>query len=487
MSIIQEAQSRINQKVLLAGLALPIALFMAIAITEVKWVYMALLIAPFIIYISLKKTFIFPFGLYVFSIPFEGLQTWSGAEQGATLMRVIGIMTILSLLLKSCFEKKLRAPDKTALWWLLFALYCLLSITWSISPDSPIVRAQTIIGLLALYMVVSSYKIQKKEYDILKWFVLLSGILSALIMLYCYQKGMNEFGDATRVSVMSLNDKGVNGANRDLFEGSEGDKGIHGANKQAFDMLIAVSICLGMMLKERKLSARLLLFLALMTMFCGIILTGSRGGLAAGLTVVLYYCLFTKKKMKFGIFAAVTAITVFSFIPQYYIDRISDSVESNASGRGDIWQVGLQAIKKYWLFGAGLDGFPKAYTEFVKYTPRFLGLDRAPHNVIIGMSVELGIVGLAVMVIGLAKHYSALGRESRTCNMDRIVLKAAFWGIMVSGMSLDMIWNKTFWLLLMMMTMQKYISEVEKKNVPLFAQSPEYHGTRGVRMIKAGQ
>ena len=468
MNIIQEACSRIDRGGLLAGLALPLALIVAIAITDVKWVYILLLCVPFIIYISLKKPFIFPFGLYVFSIPFENLLIMSGAQQGATLTRVIGLLTIFSLLVKSCFEKKLRAPDKITLWWVLFALYCLLSIAWSICPDSLIVRAKTIIGLLALYMVVSSYRMQKKEYDMLKWFILLGGVLCALLTVYSYHKGMSDFGGAARVSVMSLNDKGVNGA-----------------NKQAFDMLIPVSICLGMMLKKRKLPAKIVLFVTLIMMFFGIIFTGSRGGLAAGLAIVLYFCLFTKKKMKFAILASVTAVTVFSFMPQFYIDRINKSVETHADGRADIWYVGWQALKKYWLFGTGLDGFPSAYTEFVNYTPAFMGLNRAPHNVIVGMSVELGIVGITMMIMGLIKHYSALSLKRGTFNMDQIVLKAAFWGIMISGLSLDMIWNKTFWLLLMMITMQKYISLTEMRNLPLSDHSVEYHGTRGARMIKA--
>src|SRR5208337_2962211 len=101
MSIIQEAQSRINPKVLLACLVLPLALFMAIGITEVKWAYMMLLFTPFIIFISLKKPFIFPFGLYVFSIPLETLLVMSGSEHGATVTRVLGIITILALALKS--------------------------------------------------------------------------------------------------------------------------------------------------------------------------------------------------------------------------------------------------------------------------------------------------------------------------------------------------------------------------------------------------
>jgi len=277
---IQGPLSRIYPRGLLIILAVPLVLLTAIGIVEAKWSYLGLLFAVLLIYVSLKKPFIFPFGLYVFSIPFETLLVMSGSSHGATVTRVLGIITILILALKSYFEKKLRVPYNITLWWVFFAFYCFLSATWSLAPDSPLVRIQTITGLVVLYIVVSAYRVQKKEYDMLTWFILSGGALSAILIIYGYHKGMAEFGDVARVSLASLkNDSGSGSADNGL----------------SFTMLLPVSICLGMLLKKGKPLMKIFFFAVLLILFFGVILTGSRGNLAGCLVILLYFFIFTRK------------------------------------------------------------------------------------------------------------------------------------------------------------------------------------------------
>jgi len=314
--------------------------------------------------------------------------------------------------------------------------------------------------------------VQKKEYDMLTWFILSGGALSAILIIYGYHKGMAEFGDVARVSLASLkNDSGSGSADNGL----------------SFTMLLPVSICLGMLLKKGKPLMKIFFFAVLLILFFGVILTGSRGNLAGCLVILLYFFIFTRKKLRFGIFAAATLIIMLLMTPQFYIDRINNSVESHADGRTDIWYVGWKALDKYWLFGAGLDAFPKAYNEFINYSPSFMGLGRAPHNVLVGSFVDFGIIGMSLIIISLIKHYAALRRRNRNCNIDHVVLKGAFWGIMVASLSMDSIWTKTFWLLWMLIIMQKYISETENKNLRYLAQGMEHREMQGPGMLKAGQ
>lgn len=417
-------------------------LLTATAITESKWIYLGFLSVPFIIYVSLKKPFVFPFGFYVLSIPFESLLVMTGSQHGATFARGLGILTILVLALKFGFERKLRTPDKVTLWWLLYAGYCIISTTWAISPGSPVVRIQTIAGLALLYLAVSAYPVQKKEYDVLMWFVLAGGVLAAALTIYGYQKGI-EMGETARVSFSSLRESGS-------FDTPD--------NGLPFAMLLPFSVCLGMLLKKREMSGKILFFLMLLMIFAGIILTGSRGNLAGCLAIGFVFFIYTKYKLRFGLVAAAVLITMVMITPQFYIDRVDNSVSSHADGRSDIWYVGMHALEKYWLFGAGLDSFPNAYTEFVNYTPAFMGLDRAPHNIFVGNFVELGVVGIFLLLAALIKHYFAVNQTGRKDSIDQTVLKAAFWGIMVGSFSLDSVWSKTFWLLWMLITMQKKIA-----------------------------
>ncbi|MDA8387665.1 MAG: O-antigen ligase family protein [Nitrospiraceae bacterium] len=441
---VREPISPIQSKVLWACIGTVLAFSVALAITEGTWIdSMLVLFAPLAVYLSLQRPFIFPVGFYVFSIPFENLLVMSGAQHGATVTRLLGAIAIAALAVKGMFEGKLRTPEKINLWWALFAFYCLLSMTWAISGRLSLVRAQTIIGLAGLYIVLSMYRVEKKEYESLMWFILAGGALASIFTIYAYHENLLDFGNAARVSLISL----------------DSSKGVSGANKQAFDMLLPVSVCLGMLLKKGRPLVRAFFFLVLFMMFYGIVITGSRGGLAAVLAILIFFLLSARSRLKAAIIAAVTVAATLPMTSGFFLDRIRNSVSSHASGRTDIWHVGLKAMGKYWLFGAGLDCFPKAYTEFVRYSQVYMGLDRAPHNIFVGMFVELGIIGGLLMVVAMVRHYAAIGRLAGKFETDRIVLKAAFWAILVGGLSQDVVWYKSFWLLWMMIVIQKHVSE----------------------------
>jgi len=57
------------------------------------------------------------------------------------------------------------------------------------------------------------------------------------------------------------------------------------------------------------------------------------------------------------------------------------------------------------------------------------------------------------MVIALITHYKAISRTNGKA--EQIMLKATFWGIMVTGLSGDIVWTKMFWFLFMMIIMHK--------------------------------
>jgi len=80
---------------------------------------------------------------------------------------------------------------------------------------------------------------------------------------------------------------------------------------------------------------------------------------------------------------------IIPFILLFVIDRIQEAISSHASGRSDIWFVGWKSLEKYWFFGAGLDNFTKAYTEFIAYTPDLL-VWQSIAQYFVGLLVELG-------------------------------------------------------------------------------------------------
>lgn len=415
------------KKVILIIIIAVAVLTTAIAISDTKWLYLVLLLVPFLIYLSIKKTFIFPFGAYVFLIPFESILIVTESSIGTTLNRFLGILVILVLLLKGSFEKKLKKPDIAVLWLVLFTLYGFLSITWAIQPDLAFSRIQTAGGLLLLYIIVASYEIRKKDYDALKWYILYGGAIAALLLTYQFLTG-----EVTgRVSLQFGEMRA-------------------GLNRQAFDLLIPVSIGIAFMLEQKRKKMQTLLALMLFVIIFGIILTGSRGGLTGVGIILITYMLLYKRKTNLIVMICVAALIIIPIIPEYFIERIGEAQQSRGSGRIDIWIAGLKTLEKYWFAGAGLNNFPVAYTEFSSYAPIYRGDARGAHNIFLNFAVELGVIGFSLMIISMIRHYRAIDHRFVSNNIDRVMLKAAFWGLLSASFFLDTFWYKSFWLLWML-------------------------------------
>jgi O-antigen ligase len=417
------------------------AIMTGMSIAYGNWLYAGVMFIPLVIYLCIMKPFIFPFGVYVFLLPFDEILK---NKTGGALTKYLAILTVLVFFLKGAIEKKFKQPDIIVIWWILFIIFSLLSITWAIQPELIFGRIKNAFGFLLLYLLMASYQIQKKDYDLLKRYIFIGGSIAALLITYSYFNHVSAFGYGDRVSLSF-------GENRVSL------------NSQAFTLLIPFTICISVILEQKTKLMKGLFVIILLVIIFSIILTGSRGNLSAALTILLIYFLYirnVKKKIVFGFTIVLALLIIIPLIPEFMIERITSSSEDHASGRFDIWIVGLKALKKYWLYGAGLDNFPKAFTEFVTYQYGYLNNDRASHNIFLGIFVELGIIGISLLILGFVKHYRAIGISSQTANT--IMLKAAFWGIIIAGLTIDIMWDKETWLLWMMILMNRYI---EKKQI----------------------
>lgn len=409
-------------------------LIMAMAIAEAKWTYFAILFAPFLAVLVLKQPFLFPFGVYAMLLPFDTLLSVTGGK-GATITKFLGAATIAIFCLKGAFERKFCSPDKAIIWWVLFVLFSTTSYLWAIEPSLSVVRFSTMVGLFMLYAIIASYKVQKNEYEIIKKFIVLGGFLAAVTIIYLFIQG-DTYSDRATLQ----------------YEGRWTNP-----TKLGFDMLLPLSIAVALVLKQKKKALKIVFWGCFVIILFGIILTGSRGSLVGACAILIGYLMLLRgKRIGLAGMVVMAVVIIAPLVPEFFLERIAQSGESRVSGRADIWIVGLKALDKYCLFGAGLDNFPKAYTEFVNYSPVFDGLDRGPHNIFLGLFVELGIVGIFLLIMGLVSHYR--GKSSspiKKVDIDQYMLKFAFWGILINSLSLDTLWYKTFWLLLMLVLMYR--------------------------------
>ena len=170
---------------------------------------------------------------------------------------------------------------------------------------------------------------------------------------------------------------------------------------------MAIAVPLGMMFVGAVEKDRKLLFVtAIALMGVALILSGSRGGLAAFLAEICFLIILTTKTknynqfvLKIGLSVALVAIVIVGAIMvggESSLSRISDSVGSDnvTSGRTEIWSVSLQIIKNNLPFGAGFGAYSVAYTPY----DVFNGLMRVEqaHNDYLQVLTDAGIVGLII-------------------------------------------------------------------------------------------
>ncbi len=170
---------------------------------------------------------------------------------------------------------------------------------------------------------------------------------------------------------------------------------------------MTIAIPLGMMFVGAVQKDRRLLFVtAIGLMGVALILSGSRGGLAALLAEIVFLVILTTQTknynqfvLKIGLSVALVAIIIVGAIlvgGESSLTRISETAASDnvTSGRTEIWNVSLQIIKNNLPFGAGIGAYSVAFTPY----DTFNGLMRVEqaHNDYLQVLADAGIVGLII-------------------------------------------------------------------------------------------
>ncbi|MEW6600610.1 MAG: O-antigen ligase family protein [Nitrospirota bacterium] len=419
-------------------------MWIASAITYENYLYLGVILAPLLIYVSIRNPFFFPVGLYAFLVPFDQLLSLTDAFGGATFTKLLGILSMLVLLVKGIFEKKLRKPGGAVVWWTLLIAYGALSIFWAIESQLVLGRIPTAVGLLLFYLILSSYKIRKNDLDTIKWCILAGGFFAALATIYNYQ--------ALTVATRTTLQWGERSAE---------------LNQLSFDLLIPIAICIEKVLAQDKKVMKASFGLVLGIIMFSVIITGSRGGMLGAGTIFIIYILSAQRqnqKVTFALISLVIGITVLSILPDFFVDRWKEAADTGGTGRTSIWRVGLEALREYWISGAGLNNFTAAFKEFAHYTPFSKFWGRAAHNIYLAIFVELGIIGFILLVLGIGSHYRAIVSSFHVSESDKIMLKAALSAMVVSSFFLDTLWYKSLWLLWMMILMHRNVQELEADN-----------------------
>jgi O-antigen ligase len=391
---------------------------------------------PVLLALSLFSPLVFPFGAYVMLTPFDAILVIGSAS---TLTKVLGGLSAGALVFFLLRTKRIADPDRSVGVWLLYTLWLTSSLFWAIDSKSSIDLLSTALFLFALYAIVSMVRIDLPALDTVNRFVMAGGTAAALYALYLYHTGA-----AIREERLWLvTDNGMNW-NPDHLSAS---------------LLLPLALAIMSAVFGRTFWTRMLGLACTAIMLATLVLTGARGP-ELGLVVMVAYLLFrephrAKLAWPVGIVLGIAALLSANTLAS----RWGSALSSGGAGRTDIWHVGWEAFKQNWLFGAGFNNFHLAYDRAMMsvFQPQYIGWDRASHNIIVGNGVELGIIGLAILLIGWWTQFRALrGIASDDPRYRlRLLLEASVLGLFVSGLFADVMLTKYLWVAFMIMSLTR--------------------------------
>ncbi|MDQ2908790.1 MAG: O-antigen ligase family protein [Candidatus Eremiobacteraeota bacterium] len=388
---------------------------------------------PIAVYVALRWPMVFPFGLYVALVPVEALLL-TGGNSGATVAKYGAILLGAAFLARVITARRALVPPRAWWAWAAFTLFAVASLAWSVYQPETFATLLMLLQLFALYTVASIYPIAPLEALAMRRVVEGASVVVACYGIYAYMAGQQ-----LQQGRLSL---------------SEGKQHID-PNHYAAYFAIPIALLLARFLTEQRLSRRIISAGALALCALNIFFTGSRGVFVAIAAALVYLAIRTRK---YGMTAAMCAgLVAISFVVPNTWQRFLDPSQGDASGRTDIWTVALHAFPHFWLAGSGFATFQVVYDQYLlgSYQHSFAGFTRPSHNVFIGTSVELGIIGLVLVLVAWFLSVRQTWNVPRDHPAAPVAYgaEAACVALFVCALSLDMLWFKYLWLALMLVVL----------------------------------
>ncbi|MBV8363403.1 MAG: O-antigen ligase family protein [Candidatus Eremiobacteraeota bacterium] len=389
-------------------------------------------LAPIAALVAWKRPMLFPYAAYAFLVPFDNLLAMSSFGTGAKLL---GLLAGAAFLLWTLRRRQAVAPPASLILWALLLAWIAVSLLWTSSFADGMRDFQTMLQIVLLYAVISMTPI---DTDDLKWLLrsmICGGIAAAIFGLYVFHHQnpieaelQRDFG---RVAIRF------------------GENAAIDVNHFANALLLPIAALLVVALNERRIVRKVVFGGGLAIMLSALYQTQSREALL-GLAAMLVYLIFVSRKRLQLLFVTVLGLLFIAFDPAMW-QRFAEASSTGGAGRTSIWGVGIEAFKSHWAFGSGAGSFLNAYDQaYVNVFQRFsVGWDRDPHNLLIHYSVELGIIGVLLVVACWVTQFRMLSGIARGSPLSevRAVAIAALIGLSITAMFIDLFTYKYVWLL----------------------------------------
>jgi O-antigen ligase len=415
-----------------------LAVFSALGLTVYSGtktgVVLALMAAlgPLGAYAAIVAPLVFPFSLFVVLVPFDNLLAMNAFGTATRLLAMACGACLVFWLLRT---RQAIAPDRAMWWWLLLAVWAATSMIWAIDPDASVAHMLTLCQLLSLYGALSLMPIERRTLYIILAATVLSGALASAYGSYVFRHGIDV------------------GAQGRLFLANASDNDAIDPNHFGAALILPVAVALMGALRARSAWMQTACIGALLVMGAGIAISGSRGA-AVALALTMLYIIYRLRTRLLAAGVALAALCAALAVDSNLVSRFATAASSGGAGRLDIWRIGLAAFREYFWVGAGYSNFPLAYDRaFISvFETHYTFWHRAPHNILLSIGVELGIVGLAIFLVCWFMQFRAMRsiRRDDPLFAVRTAVEGAILGLFVAGFFLDVITTKYLWLAFML-------------------------------------
>lgn len=399
------------------GAALVACPAIAWLISEGSWRTLALLCVVGVLPLALRWPVTFVFGAYVFVLPFNHVAVVADSG-GVSATKLIGIVAVGAFVAAGLVAKRFVKPPASALWCIALVLWGVTTLAWSVAPEEASARLPTIFSIVALYLAAVCFRVSERELRIVCLLAMMGGALAATAgVISGFDADTPNVGRATlSVAGQTANPNGVGQS-----------------------LLLPIGAAIGLLVSSRNILGRVIALAVIGAIGAAIFLTMSRGSLLA-LTIMLCVLLL-RSRVRWQVVVVVGVLAgLVQFMPDMFFQRIDMLItgeEASGARRTEIWKVGLTLLPRFGWFGSGLDTFPT-----------IAGVDAlGTHNTYLGVWVEQGVVGLALLLMMFFSHLRLARRASSGTSEVGfpVAIEAVCYAILVAACFGDDLWGKPFW------------------------------------------
>lgn len=408
-----------------------LAVWLLISGSEVKAALVpVLLFAPFALYLAFERPLIFPFGLYVLLVPFDNLLA---AGSLGTITKLLGIVSGACLLLWLARRRNAIYTGKSVPILIALLGWMVLSVLWALDQRAAMQILPTYGGLMLLYAALSVVPISMRQFCVLLVAIAAGGTAAAAY-------GAHEF----------FTNPTLAGENPSLVRlvvqaGSSFIDPNHFSNALLFPFAIVLMFAL----RTRSFFLKIAAVAGLAVFTVAIVFSGSREGVTGVALLAAYYLFRSRHRLQ--VVVATLCLTVVAASMQAAIwQRFGSVFNTGGSGRTSIWAVAIEALKHRLLQGYGIGNFSQAYDMYYLsvHQPYPFGFSSPAHNLVMHYTVELGLVGFALVCWFVGYEFVSLRRISPGSDLFdyRIMLEGTLIAIAGVSLTIDLFTYKYAWL-----------------------------------------